>query len=59
MVTSAFNHFFFRYYVAVVLQFQFHKALCLKAGEYDPQDPDKPLHNCDIYQSTEAGNALG
>ncbi|XP_071528879.1 angiotensin-converting enzyme-like [Panulirus ornatus] len=49
---------YIRYYVAVVLQFQFHKALCLKAGEYDPLDPAKPLHNCDIYQSTEAGNAL-
>ncbi|KAK7076475.1 hypothetical protein SK128_016578 [Halocaridina rubra] len=31
----------------------------MKAGQYDPLDPSKPLHKCDIYQSTEAGNALG
>lgn len=48
-----------RYFVSFVIQFQFHKALCLKAGQYDPQDPTKPLHKCDIYRSTVAGNALG
>ncbi|XP_045585497.2 LOW QUALITY PROTEIN: angiotensin-converting enzyme [Procambarus clarkii] len=47
------------YFVSFVVQFQFHKALCMKAGEYDPLDPSKPLHKCDIYKSTEAGNALG
>ncbi|XP_050709659.1 angiotensin-converting enzyme-like isoform X2 [Eriocheir sinensis] len=50
---------YIRYFVSFVVQFQFHKALCMKAGEYDPQDPAKPLHKCDIYRSTEAGNALG
>ncbi|XP_064087199.1 angiotensin-converting enzyme-like [Macrobrachium nipponense] len=50
---------YIRYFVSFVVQFQFHKALCMKAGEYDPLDPSKPLHKCDIYQSTEAGNALG
>ncbi|KAK3853728.1 hypothetical protein Pcinc_039742 [Petrolisthes cinctipes] len=50
---------YIRYFVSYVVQFQFHKALCMKAGQYDPQDPSKPLHKCDIYQSTEAGNALG
>ncbi|KAK4305028.1 hypothetical protein Pmani_023054 [Petrolisthes manimaculis] len=50
---------YIRYFVSYVVQFQFHKALCIKAGQYDPQDPSKPLHKCDIYQSTEAGNALG
>ncbi|KAF2357889.1 Peptidase M2 peptidyl-dipeptidase A [Trinorchestia longiramus] len=48
-----------RYFVAFILQFQFHKALCLKAGQYSKFDPALPLHHCNIYQSTEAGNALG
>lgn len=51
-------HFHFRYFVSFIIQFQFHRALCEKAGEYVPNDPAKPLYNCDIYQSTEAGNAL-
>lgn len=50
---------YIRYFVSFVIQFQFHKSLCLLANEYDPQDPMKPLHRCDIYQSTKAGNALG
>ncbi|XP_076066990.1 angiotensin-converting enzyme-like [Oratosquilla oratoria] len=50
---------YIRYFVSFVIQFQFHKSLCLKAGQYDLNDPTKPLHKCDIYQSTEAGNALG
>ncbi|XP_076067701.1 angiotensin-converting enzyme-like [Oratosquilla oratoria] len=53
------NYPYVRYFVSFVIQFQFHKSLCLKAGQYDPNDPTKPLHKCDIYQSTEAGNALG
>jgi len=50
---------YIRYFVSFIVQFQFHKALCMKAGQYDPLDPTKPLHKCDIYQSAEAGNALG
>lgn len=50
---------YIRYFVSYVIQFQFHRALCIKAGEYVPNDPSKPLHECDIYQSTEAGNVLG
>ncbi|KAK3864876.1 hypothetical protein Pcinc_013914 [Petrolisthes cinctipes] len=49
---------YIRYFVSFVVQFQFHKALCIKAGQYDPSDPNKPFHKCDIYQSTEAGKAL-
>lgn len=44
--------------MSAVLQFQFHKALCLKAGQYDPIDPAKPLHKCDIYQSRAVGDTL-
>jgi len=51
---------YIRYFVSFIIQFQFHKALCIKAGQYDPKQPSsKPLHQCDIYQSTEAGNLMG
>uniref|UniRef100_A0A1B6C745 Angiotensin-converting enzyme n=1 Tax=Clastoptera arizonana TaxID=38151 RepID=A0A1B6C745_9HEMI len=51
---------YIRYFVSFVIQFQFHRALCIKAGQYDPANPTRqPLHECDIYQSTEAGNLLG
>ncbi|XP_050539416.1 angiotensin-converting enzyme-like isoform X2 [Daktulosphaira vitifoliae] len=50
---------YIRYFVSFIIQFQFHQALCEKAGEFDPNDPkSKPLHECDIYQSTNAGNAF-
>lgn len=42
-----------RYFISFVIQFQFHKALCEAAGHTGP------LHNCDIYQSKEAGKLLG
>ncbi|MET0292285.1 MAG: M2 family metallopeptidase [Steroidobacteraceae bacterium] len=38
-----------RYFLAFILQFQFHKALCETAGFKGP------LHECSIYGSTEAG----
>jgi peptidyl-dipeptidase A len=44
--------------VANVLQFQIHKALCVKAGEFDPADPEKPLYRCDIYESKAAGQIM-
>lgn len=47
-----------RYFVSFVIQFQFHKALCIEAGQYDPNDPSLPLHKCDIYQSKAAGKKL-
>ncbi|XP_015515543.1 angiotensin-converting enzyme [Neodiprion lecontei] len=51
---------YIRYFVSTVIQFQFHKSLCQVAGQYDPADiAHKPLHQCDIYQSKEAGNLLG
>ena len=50
------NSFFcISYFVSGVIQFQFHRALCIEAGQYDANDPSKPLHNCDIYKSKEAG----
>jgi peptidyl-dipeptidase A len=49
---------YLRYFVSLIIQFQFHKAACTKAGEYEPNNPSKTLSNCDIYQSVEAGNAM-
>ena len=42
-----------RYFVSFVIQFQFHKALCEAANQTGP------LHECDIYNSKEAGALLG
>lgn len=41
-----------RYFLAHILQFQFHKALCEISGNTDP------VHRCSIYGSKEAGVAL-
>jgi peptidyl-dipeptidase A len=41
-----------RYFLAHILQFQFHKALCEKAGDTGA------IHRCSIYNSKEAGTAL-
>ncbi|RMG45494.1 MAG: peptidase M2 family protein [Acidobacteria bacterium] len=41
-----------RYFLADILQFQFHRALCRAAG-----DPG-PLHRCSIYGNEEAGRRL-
>jgi len=41
-----------RYFLARILQFQFHRALCDAAGHVGP------LHECSIYGSEEAGRRL-
>jgi peptidyl-dipeptidase A len=41
-----------RYFLAHILQFQFHKSLSETAGCKDP------IHRCSIYQSKEAGQRL-
>lgn len=41
-----------RYFLAHILQFQFHKSLCEIAGD------EGPVHRCSIYGSAEAGKAL-
>lgn len=52
--------FYFSYFVSFIIQFQFQEALCIKAGQYDPQNPtSQPFHQCDIYESKAAGNLLG
>ena len=42
---------YMRYFLAAVLQFQFHRALCKKAGFTGP------LNECSIYNNKEAGKA--
>ena len=41
-----------RYFLAYILQFQFHRALCKEAGFTGP------LHRCSIYGNTAAGAAF-
>jgi peptidyl-dipeptidase A len=41
-----------RYFLAAVLQFQFHRALCEAAGY------DGPLYACSVHGNTEAGRKL-
>ncbi len=41
-----------RYFLARILQFQFHRALCEAAGEKGP------LHRCSIYRNKAAGERL-
>jgi len=43
---------YMRYFLAAILQFQFHKAMCEAAGYKGP------LHTCSIYGSKEAGARL-
>ncbi len=41
-----------RYFLAAILQFQFHRALCKVAGHQGP------LHSCSIYGNKEVGKRL-
>jgi peptidyl-dipeptidase A len=43
---------YMRYFLADVLQFQFHRALCAAAGQKGP------LHRCSIYGSAPVGDRL-
>jgi len=47
------NRPYMRYFLAQILQFQFHKALCEAAGFKGP------LHECSIYGNREAGARFG
>lgn len=46
------------YFVAHILEFQLHRAVCIAAGQYDKNDSTKPLHKCDIDGSKEAGKLI-
>ncbi|XP_033225456.1 angiotensin-converting enzyme-like [Belonocnema kinseyi] len=48
---------YLRYFVGLIIQFEFHRSLCIEAGEFQPKNPkSKPLHECDITASKKAGN---
>jgi len=47
-----FNTPYTRYFLAAILQFQFHRSLCREAGF------EGPLHRCSIYGSEQAGRRL-
>jgi len=47
---------YMRYFLADILEFQFHRALAREAG--CPGGGDTPLHRCSIYQSKAAGDKL-
>ncbi|XP_055372229.1 angiotensin-converting enzyme-like [Condylostylus longicornis] len=32
--------------------------MCIASRQYDPSDPQRPLHKCDVYRQPEAGNLL-
>ncbi|XP_043065240.1 LOW QUALITY PROTEIN: angiotensin-converting enzyme-related protein [Drosophila ficusphila] len=49
---------YLRYFAAHIFQFQFHKALCSKAGQYAPNESRLALDNCDIFGSKAAGRSL-
>eukprot|EP01130_Rhizamoeba_saxonica_P014253 TRINITY_DN6212_c0_g1_i1.p1 TRINITY_DN6212_c0_g1~~TRINITY_DN6212_c0_g1_i1.p1 ORF type:complete len:638 (+),score=149.11 TRINITY_DN6212_c0_g1_i1:46-1959(+) len=40
---------YMRYFIAHILQFQFHRSLCEEAGQ-------SPIYQCSIYENTDAGN---
>lgn len=39
---------YIKYFVAHILEYQFYKEMCLTSGQYDPNDPNKPLFKCDF-----------
>ena len=39
---------YIRYFISHILQFQFYREMCLDSQQYDPDDPNKPLHKCDF-----------
>ncbi|XP_054278172.1 angiotensin-converting enzyme-like [Macrosteles quadrilineatus] len=48
-----------KYFLNVILQYQLHRALCIEAGQFDPNNPDsKPLYLCDISGNQAAGEKL-
>lgn len=47
------------HFLALLLTFQFHRALCIETGQYSPIKADiKPLYKCDLYGSEIVSNKL-
>ena len=47
-----------RYFTANIYQVQFYREMCLVSKQYVPNDPSKPLHQCNFFGSKEAGDKL-
>ncbi|XP_001360255.4 angiotensin-converting enzyme [Drosophila pseudoobscura] len=45
-------------FLSEILGFQFYRSFCLVSGQYKPGDAKFPLHNCDFYDSKEAGDMM-
>ncbi|ALC41434.1 Ance-5 [Drosophila busckii] len=45
-------------FISEILGFQFYRSFCLASGQYKPGDDIYPLHNCDFYDSKEAGKLM-
>lgn len=46
------------YFLARILEFQMLRSVCGAAGQYEPNNPMKALHKCDIGGSVDAGQRL-
>lgn len=44
--------------MAHILEFQMLRSLCEVAGQYEPNNPAKALHKCDLGDSLAAGQRL-
>nr|XP_016945659.1 angiotensin-converting enzyme [Drosophila suzukii] len=49
---------YLRYLVSFIIQFQFYKSACIKAGQYDSNNAELLLDNCDFYGNAEVGAAF-
>ena len=58
LFTHTFNGFLYRKFLSEVLGFQFLRAFCLASGQYQPGVAEFPMHNCDFYGCTKAGNLI-
>lgn len=49
---------YIRYFISFVIQFQFYERMCIKAGQYDPNDPSSKLYQCDFFNDENAGKVM-
>lgn len=45
-------------YLGTVLAYQLYRVFCLKTGQYEKGNPEKPLHECNLYGKPEVGNLI-
>ncbi|XP_055919426.1 angiotensin-converting enzyme-like [Eupeodes corollae] len=47
-----------RKFVSEILGYKMYESFCLKTGGFVPNDPNKPLHECDFYGNKDVGTAM-